>query len=135
MPDPPLGCDNRAVAETNVELVRRGYEEVARGNLQAIGDLLAPDVKWHGGDPSAAGACRNRNEALAFMRAAKDRGGIGELVDVIDAGDRVVVVMQPPAAGGALPPLRANVTTLRDGRVVEMVAYTSPEAALAAIRH
>jgi len=49
-------------------------------------------------------------------------------VDVVDAGsDRVVVVLQP--AGG---PRRANVTTFRDDRVVEIVAYESPGQALAA---
>jgi ketosteroid isomerase-like protein len=120
------------MAETNAEVARRGYEAVARGQLDAIRDLLAPDVKWHGGDPSAEGACRNREEALAFMRGAANRGGIGELVDVIDAGDHVVVIMRPRVPGDARPPVRANVTTFRDGKVVEIVAYDSPEAALAA---
>lgn len=59
------------------------------GDLEAIGELLDPEVKWHGGDPSAEGACRNRERALAFMRRARSRNPMGELVDVIDAGDQV----------------------------------------------
>ena len=117
----------------NVALARSGYEAVARGDLDVIRDLLAPDVKWHAGDPSAPAACHNRQDALMFMRRVIDGGWVGRMVDVIDAGERVVVVMQPVPAGGKTPPLRANVTTFREGRVVEMVAYESPEAALAVV--
>jgi ketosteroid isomerase-like protein len=120
------------MSETNVERARRGYAAAAEGRLEAISELLAEDVKWHGGDPDAAGSCQNREQALTFMRGAVERGALGELVDVIDAGDRVVVVMQPPAGEGRKPPLRANVTTFRDGTVTEMVAYPSLQQALAA---
>jgi ketosteroid isomerase-like protein len=120
------------MSRENVELARAGYEAVARGDLDRVAGLLAPDVRWHGGDPSAEGACHNREQALEFMRAAAGRGVIGRLIDVIDAGDQVVVVMQPRGLGGEQAPVRANITTFRNGRVVEMVAYESPEAAMAA---
>src|SRR5947208_3167607 len=32
------------MSETNAEKARRGYEAALRGELEAIGDLLAPDV-------------------------------------------------------------------------------------------
>jgi ketosteroid isomerase-like protein len=118
------------VSTENVERARRGYEAVARGDFEQIRELLANDVKWHGGDEFAEGACRNRAQAIRFMQAGVIEGRLGELVDVIDAGDdRVVVVMRSP--GDDSEP-RANVTTFRDGKVVEMVAYPSPEEALAA---
>jgi ketosteroid isomerase-like protein len=113
---------------TNAELARRGYEAALRGDLEAIGALLDPHVKWHGGDPSAPGACRNRDDALAFMQRAFGRGGVGELVDVVDAGDKVVVIMRPRGEDGAV----ANLTTFRDGKVVEMVHFAEPDEALAA---
>lgn len=97
-----------------------------RGDLTVIEDLLDPDVKWHGGDPGSG--CQNRDEALHFIQQALDNGIQAELVDVIDAGDQVVVVLRP---AGADDP-RANLTTFRDGRVVEMVAFESPADALAA---
>ena len=115
--------------ETNVELARRGYEAALRGDLETIGGLLDPDVKWHGGDPYAPGACRNRDQALAFMRRAFRRDGVGELVDVVAAGDKVVVIMRPH--GEDAPPV-ANLTTFRDGKVVEMVHFAAPGDALAA---
>ncbi|HZE04542.1 MAG TPA: nuclear transport factor 2 family protein [Solirubrobacteraceae bacterium] len=118
------------MAISNIERARRGYAALASGNVAAIREMLDPEVKWHGGVPEDG--CQNRDEALAFIQR-DDRPRLPQLVDVIDAGeDRVVVILQPPARGGETPPLRANVTTFRDGRVAEMVAYESPEEACAA---
>ena len=61
-----------------------------------------------------------------MQHALARRGPDIELVDVVEAGDKVVVIMRPQDAGdqGEEPasPV-ANVTTFRDGKVVEMVAY------------
>jgi len=110
----------------NVDTARQGFEAALRGDFDTISGLLDPEVKWHGGEPSSG--CQNRDEALHFMRQALDSGLEIELIDVIDAGDQVVVVLKPQ---GADEP-RANLTTFRDGKVVEMVAFESPEDALAA---
>jgi ketosteroid isomerase-like protein len=120
------------MGESNVELARRGFDAALHGDLDAIGELLDPEVSWHGGDPSAPGSCHNRIEALAFMRqSAVIRGGGFELVDVIGAGDKVVVIMRPPS-GDERAPAVANLTTFRDGKVIEMVHYPNPDEALAA---
>jgi ketosteroid isomerase-like protein len=118
----------------NVQLARRGYEAMLHNDLEAIAELLAPEVKWHGGDPNAEGACRNRGEALGFMRQARGRGRLGELVDVVDAGDRVVVILRRGrgAPNGGPGEIVANLTTIRDGQVVEMVHYADPADALSA---
>ena len=110
----------------NVEAARRGFEAAMRGDFEAIGGMLDPGVKWHGGDPSSG--CQNRDEALNFMREALDNGLEAELVDVIDADDQVVVVLRP--RGQEEP--RANLATFKNGKVVEMVAFESPAEALAA---
>jgi ketosteroid isomerase-like protein len=120
------------MAEANIELARRGYEAALRGDLDAIGEFLDPDVKWHGGDLSASGACHNRAQALEFMRRARGRRRLGELVDVVGAGDKVVVIMRPPAEDGEEGALSANLTTFRDGKAIEMVHYPNPADALAA---
>jgi hypothetical protein len=91
-------------------------------------------VKWHGGDLSAPGGCHNRAEALAFMRQSDViRGRRVELADVVGAGDKVVVIMWLPSEGPEPPPLVANLTTFRKGKVVEMVHYPSAGDALAAV--
>jgi ketosteroid isomerase-like protein len=117
------------MTETNVEIARRGWEAAQRGELEVIGELLDPDVKWHGGDPSALGACSNRGEALEFMRDARARRPLPELVDVRGAGDKVVVIMQPLDQPDVQT---ANVTTFRNGKVIEMVHYDNAADALAA---
>ncbi len=57
----------------------------------------------------------------------------GELVEVSEAGDRVLVIMRPRTDAGTPPRLTANITTFRDGRVVEMVHYANPDDARAAL--
>lgn len=120
------------MTESNAERARRGFEAAVRGDFAVIRELLDADVKWHGGDPSAPGACRNRGQALEFMSQARGRRRIGELVDVVDAGDKVVVIMRPASEAGEPARLTADVTTFRDGKVVEMVHYPDPQEALAA---
>lgn len=121
---------------SNSELARRGFAAIAAGDFDAISELLDPDVKWHGGDPTAAGACTNRNQALAWMRSTpRRRGGpLPELVDVVEGGDRVVAIMQPPPTADDPTPRRtANLATFRNGKVVEMVHYDDPADALSAL--
>jgi ketosteroid isomerase-like protein len=118
------------MSSENVERARRGYEAMKRGDLTEVRGLLDAHVKWHAGDPIAQGACRSREQALAFMRRP-ERGDPGELIDVLDAGDRIVAILQPPPLGGAPAPMRAQITTFRDGKVIEMVGYRTVEAALA----
>src|SRR4051794_27306166 len=123
------------MAESNVELARRGFAAALRGDLAAIGALLDPEGSWHGGDPSAPGACQNRSQALAFMRQSDViRGGRFELVDVVAAGEKVVVIMQPPSDAHTPAPTVANVATFRDGKVIELVHYPNADDALTAAR-
>lgn len=110
-----------------VEMARRGYEAVRRGDLDTMREMLDPDVKWYGAGASPDSGCQNRKQTLAWM-SRPARGPIGEMVDVIDAGERVVVIMQRTGEDGQ-PELVANLTTFRDGRVIEMVHYPDPDEA------
>lgn len=112
------------MTESNVELAQRGYEAIMRGDVEVVRELLDPDVKWHGGDPAAG--CQNRDEAIAFMRQARTRG---QLVELVDAGEQVVVILRRASEDGEWTDLVANVTTFRDGKVVEMVHYPDPDDA------
>src|SRR4051794_39763890 len=123
------------MAQSNVELARRGFDAALRGDLEAIGALLDADVSWDGGDPSAPGACHNGRQALAFMRQSDViRGGRFELVDVVATGEKVVVIMRPPFDAHTPAPTVANVVTFRYGKVIEMVHYQDSDDALAATR-
>jgi ketosteroid isomerase-like protein len=119
------------MSERNVELARGGYEAILRGDLDAIGELLDPDVKWHAGDPSVG--CQDRKQTLGWMRQnwLRRGGPPGEVVEMLDAGDKVVVIMRRTDDDGE-PELVANLTTFRDGKVTEMVHYPNPDDARAA---
>lgn len=119
---------------SNADIARQGFAAIARGDFDAITEFLDPEVKWHGGNP--ADGCQDRGQALAWIRG---RGGrtsepLPELVDVVEAQDRVVVVMQPhPTDDDPQPRRTANLATFRDGRAVEMVHYDDAADALAAL--
>ncbi|MGO9819999.1 MAG: nuclear transport factor 2 family protein [Solirubrobacteraceae bacterium] len=114
------------MSESNVDRARRGFEAIGRGDYDAVRELLDPDVSWHGGNP--ADGCVGRDQVLAFMQRPARPSGIVELVELVDAGDQVVVIMRPPRD----TQLRANLTTFRRGLVVEMLHFEDPADALAA---
>jgi ketosteroid isomerase-like protein len=127
----------------NEQLAHDGYEAVMRGELEALEDLLAPDLTWHWWE-HGPWDCHSREEALAVIRERVAQRAIGELKEVteIDPG-RVLVVtrMRPDSEIGSedlgLPPGHtetANVITFRDGKVVAMHDYRTRAEALAAIR-
>lgn len=116
------------MSQRNVELARRGYEAIMRGEFESVSALLAPDVKWHGGDP--ASGCQDRAQTLHWMQRRERR--VADLVEIVDAGERVVVILRPRGPEGEPEVPIANLTTFRDGKVVEMVHYDDPAQALAA---
>jgi hypothetical protein len=65
LPAAGSGCKDDGMSQTNVELARRGYEAALRGDLDAIRGFLDAEVKWHGGDPSAPGACQTVSKRLS----------------------------------------------------------------------
>jgi len=119
------------VTGSNLDRARAGYEAIMRGDLDAIRELLDPEVKWHGGDP--AYGCQNRKQTLHWMTEnwARQGGPPGEVVEFLDAGDKVVVIIRRTGDDGESE-LVANLTTFRDGKVVEMVHYPNPDDARAA---
>lgn len=116
------------MSQENADLARSGFAAVSRGGLKPLRDLLDADVRWHGGEGATDDSLSQPRRGDALIQLAIKRGVVGELVDVLDAGDQMVVVMRPPNR----KQLRANLSTFRNSKVVRMVAYESPEAALAA---
>jgi ketosteroid isomerase-like protein len=127
--------EDLTVAESNTDRARRGFEAALRGDLDALAELLDPQVRWHGGDPTASGSCRNRAEALAFLsRSQLLHAGDTALVDAVGIADKVVLILRRPPRGHRAGSEVANLATFRDGKVIEMVHYPDPADALAAAR-
>jgi len=123
------------VTQGDVELLRHAWEAFARGDIEAATDALDPHVRWYGaGDPDGEGACHNREDAEAFIRRALAEGLTAELLDVRDAGDRLVAVVHThaPPEWERPPQPHGELITVRDGKVIEMVVYPTVQDALAA---
>ena len=124
------------MTDRNVELVRRGWDAAGRGDLDAVGRLLAPDVRWHGAGDDHSG-CHTRAEALQFIREALAAGVRVELVEAREVGDgRVLALLQRIDDGqndsAERRPPHGEIVTVRDGRIVEMVVYPTADEAIAA---
>jgi hypothetical protein len=116
-----------------VEFVRRGFEAASRGDVDSISALLSPDVHWHGaGDEE--GGCRDRRQALRWMREAIERGVRVELLDARELpDDRVLLVLRrQPGAAEAPPAPHGQILTFRDGLIADMAVYPTAEEAVAA---
>ena len=123
------------MASGDVELLGRAWDAFARADVDAAVDALDPHVRWYGaGEPDGEGACHNREEAAAFIRRALADGLTAELLDIRDAGDRLVAIIHthaPPEWERSLEP-HGELVTVRDGKVTEMVVYPTVEDALIA---
>jgi ketosteroid isomerase-like protein len=127
----------------NEQLARHGHEALMRGELEVLEELMAPDLSWYWWE-RGPWDCHSRDEALEVIKERREQNAIGELREVTDMGEgRVLVVtgLRPDselsATDRGLPEGHeetANITTIRDGKVVAMQAYRSRAEAIEAIR-
>ena len=125
------------MSEENVEIIRRGYAHfIATGEINAHPDLVWdvsrlgwPDQQVY---PGVEGAMRFNAE----WAAAWDDWEL-EVEDYLDAGERVVVILnqrgRSKATGIPVDMRFAQVWTLRDGQGIRMQMYASVEEALEAV--
>ena len=122
------------MSDENVEIIRRGYE-----HWTATGEIRAhPDFVW---DVSALGwteqqvyaGAEGANRFNAEWADAWDDWEL-ELEDLIDAGDRVVAIVnqrgRSKATGIPVGMRFAQVWAFRDGQAIRMQMYASVEEAL-----
>jgi ketosteroid isomerase-like protein len=127
--------DSLAMDSSDAEVLRSAWSAFTRGDVDAAACRLHPQVRWYGaGDPDGEGACHNRGDAAAFIRRALADGLTAELLDVRDAGDRLVGVIHThaPPDWERGPEPHGELVTVRDGLITEMVVYPTVEEALAA---
>jgi uncharacterized protein len=131
------------VSQASVDLLLRGYRAFVAGDLDAIEDLLDPEVEWVGiGDLSGIA---DRADVLDVLRDRLAEQYSVTLDRCIGIGDRVVVSMRfsrteaDPTDERPLQSRRtyhvgryAAIVTTRDGRVVRVDEHPSLAAALQA---
>lgn len=135
----------RAMSQENVERIRRGYETFNRGDLAGAAEGFDPNIEWvlhlNLPDTPPDETYRGREEVVRFWqtwRAAFTDFRI-ELEEVIDAGDKVIVLAGVRGRGtesGAdvkTPSFPQVWTFGDDGRPVRVEMYQSRVEALEAL--
>ncbi len=127
------------MSRENVEIVRRIYEAVNRGDLETASSYVHPEIEFHtyaqapeAGVYRGRAAVRTYNEEL-FRQFETIRFELEELVDV---GDRVVAVStqyaMPKAGEHEISVHIVEAWTVRHGLLAERRSYTTKAEALAA---
>lgn len=119
----------------HADLLRSAWAAFGRGEVEAVAQALDPHVRWYAaGEADGEGACRSRDDATAFLRRALAEGMTAELLDVREAGDRVVAVIHThvPEGWQRGPQPHGELVSFRDGLVTEVVVYATVEDALQA---
>ncbi len=128
------------MSQENVEVVRASYEAVNRGENDLAFSYCHPEIEFHtytlspeAGMYRGKEAVRQYNEHLwAQFESLRI-----EVQELVDAGDRVVVVSTQhaiPKGGGqqAIQVHMAEVWTVRDGLLAERHSYSTKGEALEA---
>ena len=130
------------MSESNVDVVRRGYEAFGRGDINGLLQLLDEQIQWVTPGPAelaTSGRRTGRQEVGAFFGAVNDTFEIQrfEPSEFIAQGDRVVVLGSETArvrsTGTTLELDWVHVFTVRDGRVVAFQEHFDTAAVVAAM--
>src|SRR5438128_9262628 len=118
-----------------VELLRRSFEALSRGDFAVLSDALAEDAKWRTVDEGPTN-CEGRRTIIEVMSenlAGRLRGSIEE---TIQSGPRVLVAFRPERPSDAANrPLDGGiaymVVTVSEGKITELKGCADRAAAIA----
>jgi ketosteroid isomerase-like protein len=127
------------MSQENVEVVRRGYEAYARGDLATAGLAYSEDTVW---DVTRfrpdEGTHTGLEELTKYLQSWRETWAEHSfsLEQALDAGDRVVAVIVESGTGrasGAPVTIRyGQVITVRGGKIIETIVYRDVDEALEA---
>ncbi len=131
------------MSQENVEIVRRLHPFLERRDWGAMADLFDPNVEVHGtvgGIGEGQVVARGLDQISKVIEAEDNEiwdQHRWEIQEVIDAGDRVVVLQREyqrgKGSGVELVIDTATILDLRDGRVMRMQGYVKQADALATV--
>ena len=127
------------MSQENVEIVRRVYDAVNRGDYETVETYLHPEIEFHTYARSPeAGVYRGKQSVREYNENlfAQFESIRFEVEQLVDAGDRVVIVTTqhavPRGSGQEMNVHLAEVWTVRDGLLAERRSFTSRAEALEA---
>jgi uncharacterized protein len=124
------------MAHPNEDLLRRGYEAFAAGDIDTVLSVFADDIVWHvGGSSQIAGDYRGHQEVLGFFGKLMELSGGTFRVDVHDLLANDVHGVALVTAHGErddqrLEARQANIFHLADGKATEFWGFAEDQEAL-----
>jgi ketosteroid isomerase-like protein len=140
-----VGLSEQPGSQSNVDIVRKIYDAVARRDDVTPFELYAEDIVWDlsrwrraGLDSKPPLYVGHEGVRQSWLESLDAFDAIDlEVEELIDAGDRVVAVVRERvrgrASGAAVPGAHTAVWTLADGKVTRMQVFNERREALAAV--
>ena len=114
-----------------MEKARVGLQAWQDGDLSALEELLDPNVALFGWEPGDSD-CHSRDDVLRLLSQRRREGANRAEVELIDAGEDVLISVSHTIDRPDWPDEPATVIRFRDGKAIEMRQFKSREEALAA---
>ena len=122
------------MAHANEELLRRGYEAFARGDLETVQSLFADYIVWHsGGANQLTGEYTGHQAVIAYFGKLMETTGGTFTLDIHDilANDThgvVLVTAHGQREGRTLAMRQVNIWHLADGKATEFWSFAEDGA-------
>ena len=129
------------MSQADVEILRQGFEDFARGDVQSVLERLDPDVDWRPAIAPILGVetVRGREAVGEFFTRDLFEGFDEFTVEPLafeDLGDAVLVTVRycgrGESSGLEINQTFASLYRLRDGKTVSMRDYSTKDEALKA---
>ena len=119
------------------ELIQRGFQAFAKGDMDTVGALFHDDIRWHAPGTSAlSGDYRGKAEVFGFFAKLQEltEGTFRQEIHAVLADDDHVVVLAEGTQDKPRPFTGQSVFVwhVRDGKVVECWGIQADQAASAA---
>lgn len=117
------------MAHSNEELMRRGYEAFADGDMETLDEIMSDDVTWHNpGRNPFAGDYEGKQEVFGFFgRLSQEVDSFSnEIHDVLANDDHVVALVRQSLTkdGETFEDVAVHVAHIEDGQLRSM--WTHP---------
>ena len=105
-------------------IARRLTSALEARDLESLGEILAPDVRW-GGEEDTPQTCHSRADVLAWYGGLHARGFRASVVEAAVEPDRIVLTLDVTRPGGGTS-RNEQVFRIAGGRIVDIRDNEAP---------
>lgn len=103
--------------QENKQLIQRGYEAFASGDLETVMNLFDDDIEWvQPGESAVSGTFHGKTEVMEYLGRLAEKSLTVKLDRLIAEGDTVVALTEVTVGGQT--GRDADVFTIRNGQTV-----------------